>query len=106
MGYKPGLKPNQKRKAVGAAGTAEQIEGTSTEASYFTIQAAATNTGVIYVGTSDVSATLCMAVLDSGQSISIGLPRELDGNGSKFNLSDFWIDSSVSGEEVNIGYFN
>lgn len=98
-------------KTVTTAGTAVQVTtdtGIKPSAVYF--EALATNTGQIYIGPSTVSSTSYFARLPipsttSAPSWSIG---SVDGggraSGTEIQLSNFYIDSSVSGEKVQITY--
>lgn len=85
-------------KAVAVAGTSEALAG-STPCQWVTIQARATNTNAIAVGTAGVLATLTTGdgiLLYAGESITI--PAS--------NLANVHIDALVSGEGVRFIYGN
>lgn len=54
------------------------------------LEAPSTNTGLIYVGGSNVSSTVFGAELQAGQSTSIAID----------NTSKIWVDASVNGDKV------
>ena len=65
------------------------------------IQALATNTGYIYVGSTSLTrASLAIAVLDSGQSVTFETSQMGLKGGGHFDLSGFWVVASVAGEMV------
>ncbi len=97
-------------KTVTTAGTRVQVTATTTikpVAVYF--EAFGTNTGVIYIGSSAVSSTVYFARLPvpstaASPSWSIaGSPGGRVG-GTGLQLSDFYVDASVSGDKVQITY--
>lgn len=98
-------------KTVTAAGTRVQVTtDTSIKPSAVYFEALATNTGQIYIGDSSVSSTVYFARLPipsttSAPSWSIST---VDGggraSGTELQLSNFWLDASVSGEKVQITY--
>ncbi len=88
-------------------GTRAQVNGTAgilPTSIYF--EALKTNTGNIYVGLSDVSATKYIACLPAGNSFSLtsdGIAQgRLSGMGLK--LASFYVDSSVDGEKIQVTY--
>lgn len=84
-------------KTVTAAGTDEALAA-STTAKRVVIQAQTDNTGFIAVGTTGVDATEATGtgiLLYAGDSITLDID----------NLSDIYIDSTVSGEGVRYTYF-
>lgn len=97
-------------KTVTTAGTQVQVT-TDTDIKPISVyfEADAANTGVIYIGLSDVSSTSYFARLpipstasSPGWSIS-GVDAGRSG-GSAIQLSNIWVDSSVDGEKVHITY--
>lgn len=84
----------QGTKNVTTAGTAEAL-ATTTASKFVIIQAKITNTGIIYVGGTGVTSANGIA-LYAGDLYTIGID----------NLSDIFINSSVSGEGVNYNYTN
>lgn len=97
------------KKAVTTAGTRVQLTATTTilpTSVYF--EPLASNTGVIYIGDSAVSSTnymfrLTIPSTTANSSIALSAP---DGrmSGVGIQLSNFWIDSSVSGDSVVCTY--
>lgn len=84
-------------KTVSTAGTDEVLAG-STSCKKVVIQAQTDNTGLIAVGANGVDATVATGtgiLLSAGDSIEL----EID------NLSDIYVDSTVSGEGVRYTYF-
>lgn len=98
-------------KTVTTAGTRVQVTSdTDIKPSAVYFEALGSNTGQIYIGNSVVSSTVYFARLpipstSSAPSWSIGT---VDGagraGGTELQLSNFWIDSSVNGEGVQITY--
>lgn len=86
----------QGKKTVTTAGTDLAI-ATSTPAKWVTIQAYTTNTGKIAVGGAGVDATIATGdgvLLSAGESITVAVD----------NLSDVFVDATVSGEGVRFTY--
>ena len=68
-------------------------------------EAAGANTGFIYVGLVTVSSTVYIARLAAGTSFSIGgVPGAGRLGGTGIQLSALYVDSSVSGEKVQVTY--
>jgi len=86
-------------KDVTTAGTAVALSATSLLVSSVTIEAKATNTGVIYVGSSTVS-----SADNDGLAATESINWESDENTGTIDLAAQYIDSSVNGEGVNIWY--
>jgi hypothetical protein len=99
---------------VTTAGTRVQVNSSAAikpTAVYF--EALGSNTGFIYVGLVSVTSTLYMAKLGvSPTSVGMGFSITAPGAGSSgfklggqgLQLSDFYIDSSVSGEKCLVTY--
>lgn len=106
-----GVTPVLLTKTVTTAGTQIQVTSDTTikpSAIYF--EALASNTGVIYIGNSDVSSTSYFARLpipstSSSPSWSI-TSTAVNGRvgGTGLQLSNFWVDSSVNGDKVQVTY--
>lgn len=77
-------------KAVTTAGTAEVL-GSSQVCRSVYIRAKSTNTGNVYVGTSNVSATLALKDLGPGDSAEF----------SVINVNELYLDVGVNGEGVD-----
>lgn len=97
------LLPGHFRKTVTAAGTQEPLSATAVLATDLIIQALSGNTGVVYVGSSTVSSSDCMAELSAGGVVTFSSLAAVSGG--HINLADIYIDVETSGEGVNIGYF-
>lgn len=86
------------QKTVTTAGTRVQV---STDALLnvrsAVVQALATNTGVIYVGGSNVDSTHGVT-LQPGESIT------LEVEGDHLNLSSVYIDAATNGDKANVIY--
>jgi hypothetical protein len=97
-------------KTVASAGTPERLTATRTPAQSVLIQVVTTNTGDMYIGTSasmdptdgtDMVAVLSNPTADA-QPPSFSLTANDAANG--IDLSEIWIDSEISGEEVLVSY--
>lgn len=103
-----GVKPIQTTKTVTTAGTRVQVDSTAPYVTSCYFEALKTNTGVIYIGNSTVSATNYMAALSAGAGFSFsadafGRVGSASG-GSELAVGTLYIDSSVSGEKVQFTY--
>ena len=67
------------------------------------IQAEVSNTGQIYIGDNQVSATSCGIELDSGDSQTISAAALGMAHG-QISVNDIWLDSSVSTDGVWCAY--
>lgn len=103
------ITPIHATKTVTTAGTRVQVEtSASVKPTSVYFEALASNTGFIYLGLVTVSSTVYIARLSAGQGFTISS----DGSGSfkyrlggqGIQLSDIYIDSSVSGEKVQMTY--
>lgn len=92
------------QKTVTTAGTRVQISTTDTIITTLVVQADPANTGKIYVGDSSVSATQASAELEAGRAFEISPDASGRGGQEEYLLSDFWLDSSVSGDKAYISY--
>lgn len=89
-------------KTVTTAGTRVQLSATSVAVESVTIQPKAANTGTIYVGGPSVSSSNGTRLPSPATSnSSITFTRDEDGIDE---LSDIWLDASVSGEGVVFTY--
>lgn len=90
------------RQTVTAAGTAERLTSTSVPVVSVAITAETDNTGLIAVGGSTVVAALATRrgiPLAAGESVTFTLSQD-----GVDELSDVWIDSTVSGDGVTYAY--
>lgn len=92
------------KKVVLAAGTRERLVAAPLEVKALVIQADPLNTGNIYLGESDVTATKCV-LLEEGRGIEI-TPEDTfsDEDFVVIDLYDIWIDAETSGDGVYISY--
>lgn len=91
------------KKTVATAGTQVAITASVIRSPKVVISAEPDNTGYIYVGDSTVSSTDCARVLSAGDSIELSI-GDYESGASGWNLSDIYIDSSVTGDGVFVGY--
>lgn len=92
-------------KTVTTAGTEVRVSTGNERPSSIYFEALGTNTGYIYVGLSTVSSTVYIARLSAGQGFSISADSTGSARlGADLKLSDYWVDSSVNGEKVQVTY--
>lgn len=87
---------------IPTAGTRVQLSATATPVSAVIIQAKATNSGLIFVGDSSVSATRGIS-LAAGKALSLTC-EEMAAEGEEFFLSDIYVDAATNGDDVKISY--
>lgn len=92
------VRPKVLKKAITTAGTKEQLTTADRPVPAVIIQALTANTGIIYVGDSEVSSTNGLE-LSAGDSITLE-NDDLGSSGSIVSLRDIWLDASISGEGV------
>ncbi len=93
-------------KAVTTAGTRVRLVASSLLASECVIKALGANTGIIYVGGSDVASSNGFQ-LAAGESVSVGQLLQagaLSRGEQRLDLTDIYLDSSVNGEGVRVLY--
>ena len=88
---------------VTTAGTRVQVTSTDTPCTTVIIQAKATNTGLVIVGDSSVSASRGIE-LSAGEEISIAADPSGRPGGEELNLADFWVDAATNGDKVKVAY--
>lgn len=78
--------------------------GTSLQAAKLLIQAANSNSGVIYVGDSSVAAAQCIE-LKAGEVLVLN-PDTVEGDDvlAYVDVADIWVDASVNAQKVNVTY--
>ena len=100
------LKPYVFRKAVTAAGTRERLSASNIMCSYVRIQAESTNTGLMFVGDGQVSATLGieLKVCAGGDTDDRTVESmELHAIGPDLiSLKDIWVDAATGADEVQV----
>lgn len=85
------------RKVVATAGTRVQLSSGSTAIRSVEITALPTNTGVVAVGGTTVSA---VAGAERGILLSAGARVRFDADDQVDDLNQIWIDATASGEGV------
>jgi hypothetical protein len=97
-------------KTVTTAGTRVQVTtDTAIKPNWIRFEPLATNTGQIYVGSVAVSATVYFSRLPIPATGTVyawelhGTPNGRAG-GTGFQLSNFYVDSSVNGDKVQVTY--
>jgi hypothetical protein len=103
--------PIHATKTVTTAGTRVQVEtDTAIRPSTVYFEAAAANTGLIYVGLVTVTSLIYIARLEASQGFFLsvdgagGLNYRTGGQG--LQLSSLYIDSSVNAEKVQMTYMH
>jgi hypothetical protein len=81
-------------KTVTTAGTAEALQANIDLYKSLSIRANTTNTGQVYVGGADVAST-------TNEGLEAGASLDLPTSNHGWDLSDIYIDVSVSGEGVS-----
>lgn len=99
----PIVRPFHFRKTVTTAGTREQLTTAERHMTSVVITAEIDNTGYVYVGDRTVSSTNCFALLVAGASVSIDA-LSLGLGDAKIDLSEIWLDVSVSTDGAFVGY--
>lgn len=92
------LKPKAFRKTITTAGTRERLTTADRSIPAVVIQALTANTGIVYVGDSEVSATNGLE-LSAGDSITLE-NDDLGNADAKISLKDIWLDVSISTDGV------
>lgn len=90
------------QKTVTAAGTREPLAVNLSVRSVI-IRALSTNTGLVYVGNSNVAAAISYT-LTPGETLSYSISDEEYKYGAAINLNSIWLDVAVSGEGVCYSY--
>jgi hypothetical protein len=91
-------------KNVTTAGTREALVSSPTLVINFCIQAKAGNTGVVYIGTSEVSSSAYAVRLTAGNSYSVEMPV-IGGHAMEVDLSELYLDVGTSGDGVTVAYY-
>tara|TARA_R110002020_G_scaffold298438_7_gene514267 strand:- start:244 stop:537 length:294 start_codon:yes stop_codon:yes gene_type:complete len=80
---------------VSTAGTEVQISNTTNRVRYIKVKALAANSGITYLGVSDVTAT-------NGYELSAGNEIEIDfaTSGGTVAFSTFYVDAATNGDKV------
>jgi hypothetical protein len=97
---------------VTTAGTQVQVTtDTDIRPAWIKFEALGSNTGQIYIGNLDVSSTVYfnrLPIPTTALVTEVEYRSGSNGNGRSgatgFQLSNFWIDSSVNGEKVQVTY--
>lgn len=75
--------------------SAARIASNSTQVEAFTLYNPSTNTGVIYIGASNVSATLSLTI-NAGETINFPEGFRNHGHVRTFDLNNFWAKSNLT----------
>ena len=80
---------------VGTAGTEVQISNTTNKVRWIQVKALAANSGIAYLGVSDVSAT-------NGYELSAGNELEINFSelGGTIVFSTLWADAATNGDKL------
>ena len=92
------LKPRTFAKTVTTAGTRERLTTSNKAVASVVLQAESSNTGVVYVGDSQVSASNGIA-LNASNTIAF-TNDDLGSSDAKISMKDIWLDVSVSTDGV------
>ena len=89
---------------VTVAGTPVPVSASQIIAPGCLIQAAKSNTGVIYAGGTDLDATHRGIELGPGEAVEIVGPG-ISGSEEEINLAQIYVDAATSGDKVVVSYF-
>jgi hypothetical protein len=98
------ISPKHLDKDVAAAGTAVPLINVQTLAMTLVIQAKSTNSGLVYIGDSTVSAASYGASISAGNSVSIEMPLH-GGHTLEVDLSEIYIDAGTNDDGVTVLYY-
>ncbi len=90
-------------QSVPANGTRVQLSTSNITVEGITIQAKLGNTGQVFVGGDQVSATNCFLELNAEDVVTIN-GAMFGMAGAKIQLNDFWIDVGTNDDAVWVGY--
>jgi hypothetical protein len=88
---------------IASAATRQQVSSSAIAVSTVIFSAPSANTGDIYVGDSNTSATRCV-IVPKGTTISITADMFGKPGGSDLLLSDLYVDAATSNDKVNVSY--
>ena len=89
-------------KTVALATTRERLTESHVSTPYLVFSAEVSNTGNVYIGDFNVSATNAFCELDAGQKVEFDL--EEIGMKGYFDLSKIWLAVSVDTDGAYVGY--
>lgn len=92
------FKPTVISKTVSNAGTRVALSASSRPFRYAIIQAKPGNTGNIFVGDATVASGLGITLTNTSAPIIV----KNDGNDSRFDLADWYIDAATNGDGANV----
>ena len=102
------LKPHVFRKVVGTAGDQERLTNADIFASYVRIQAEDDNTGVVFIGDSEVSSALGIELkVSTGAVDSARNTQHMElfaYESDLISLRDIWIDAATAADGVIVFY--
>ena len=93
------LVPQVTLKTVGTTATA--VYSATQLVMAFTIEARSSNTGVVFVGGSDLNSSLCLH-LSAGDSYSPPVIYSGGTNAKKYDLNEWYVRGSSANQKVNI----
>jgi hypothetical protein len=94
---------------VATAGTRVRLTSTLSDPTadvrtpWIFVQAAEANTGIIYVGVSDVANNKYIVALGAGEGMEL-TPTQIRGTECEYFLNDFYIDASSNAQSVQVTY--
>ena len=97
------FKPHSFMKTVSSTSVAERITTSDIKVSSVTMSAEGSNTGAVYIGDSQVSATVYGVDLGAGDEVTF-TAQELGMASGYISLKDIWMLPSVSGDGVAVIY--
>lgn len=95
--------------AVTSAGTRVRLTSTLSAPTadlptpWIFVQASEANTGVTYIGTSTVSATVYLIALGPGEGLEL-TPPHVRGSQGEYFLNDLYADAATNGNSVQVTY--
>lgn len=104
-----GIKPVNLAVTVATAGVRVQVIGPSTYVTSLYVEASVNNSGNLFIGVNDVSASKYVAAITQGQGFQIAtdnkVSRPSDANGGpEINLNSIFVDAATSGAVAFVSY--
>jgi len=88
---------------ITSAGTAERLSAVDLFVPWFRVHAPSGNTGVMYIGDSDVDNTAIP--IAAGSTVKYDLPGELDAKEhDHYNLKEVYFDGGTSNDAIIVEY--
>lgn len=86
-----------------SGGTRQALTSSTIPAEAVIISAPSTNSGVVYLGSANVSSTRYVATIAAGTSFSISVNPSSENDSSNIELSTIYWDGTT-GDKLNVGY--